>query len=46
MGLAAILNKYEFSVNASKTGDLVLDPQSFILCTLNTIWLNVKKIDD
>lgn len=42
VGLAAILKKYEFSVN-QKTGNLVLNPSSFILSTMNTIWLDVKR---
>lgn len=44
-GLASILREYQFTIN-ERTGDqLILNPNSFILSTLNTIWLNVTRIE-
>lgn len=45
LSLAAMLRDYEFSVN-KKTGEsLILNPKSFILSTINDIWLDVRKTE-
>lgn len=46
VGMAVLLQNFEFSLNAKTRNPLKFDPNTFVTAADGGVWLNAKRIDE